>query len=160
MNLIEMAVCFTMYNEDKKHFHNIEGINSRMDGLQAGILSIKLKYINEWNEKRIHHAKYYANKLKDYNNIITPQIYSKVNHGFHLYVIRLNNRDKIKNNLVQKGIGCGIHYPTPLPFLNAYKYLNHTKDDFPISWDYKSKILSLPMYPELKPEKMDDTSDE
>jgi len=154
-NIAKEARTFANHGALKKHSHNIEGINSRMDGLQAGILSIKLKYINEWNEKRIHNAKYYANKLKDYNGIITPQIYSKVKHVFHLYVIRLNNRDKIKNNLVQKGIGCGIHYPTPLPFLNAYKYLNHTKDDFPISWDYKSKILSLPMYPELKPEKID-----
>ena len=154
-NFANEARTFANHGSLKKHSHKIEGINSRMDGIQAAILSIKLKYIDKWNEARIQNAMHYSKKLKVYNDFKIPKIYSKVKHVFHLYVIRINNRDKLKNNLVQNGIGCGIHYPTPLPFLDAYKYLKHEQEDFPISWEYQSKILSLPMYPELKTEQIE-----
>jgi len=132
-----------------KHSHEIEGINSRMDGLQAAILSVKLKYIVSWSEARYLNALKYHEYLKDINEIIVPKIRQNVKHVFHLYVVRTKNRSFVQEKLKEAGISSGIHYPTPLPFLNAYKYLNHKPSDFPVSYEYKDKILSLPMYPEL-----------
>jgi dTDP-4-amino-4,6-dideoxygalactose transaminase len=148
-NLAEKMGMFANHGALKKHFHDIEGINSRMDGLQAAILSVKLKYIVAWSEARYLNALKYNDYLKDINGIIVPKIRRNVKHVFHLYVIKVNDRSFIQERLKEAGISSGIHYPTPLPFLNAYKYLNHSPTDFPISYEYKDQILSLPMFPEL-----------
>jgi len=137
-----------------KHKHKIEGINSRLDGMQAAILSVKLKHISEWNNKRLENAILYNKLLTGVDDIATPQIHENVKHVFHLYVIRAANREALQKYLVEKGISTGIHYPTPLPLLAAYKYLNHMPSDFPIASDYMDKILSLPMYPELLEEQI------
>jgi dTDP-4-amino-4,6-dideoxygalactose transaminase len=147
--LAEKMRMFANHGALKKHFHEIEGINSRMDGIQAAILSVKLKYIVAWSEARYLNALKYHDYLQDINGIIVPKIRRNVKHVFHLYVIKVNNRSLIQEKLKEANISSGIHYPTPLPFLNAYKYLNHTPIDFPISYECKDKILSLPMYPEL-----------
>lgn len=139
----------------KRHEHEIEGINSRMDGIQAAILSIKLKYIQNWNLLRIKNANYYNEILKGIPDLITPEVYTKSKHVYHLYVVRVKNRDKIISVLEQNGIGNGIHYPMPLPFLKAYEYLAHKPSDFPVAYEYKNSILSLPMYPELSTSQMD-----
>jgi len=140
---------FANHGALKKHYHDIEGINSRMDGIQAAILSVKLKHIISWSEARYLNALKYHDYLRDITDIIVPKIRQNVKHVFHLYVVRTNNRSFIQEKLKEANISSGIHYPTPLPFLNAYKYLNHEPSDFPISYDFKDKILSLPMYPEL-----------
>ena len=132
-----------------KHKHEFEGINSRLDGMQAAILSVKLKHISDWNQKRLNNALLYEQLLNDIDSITLPKIRPRVKHVFHLYVIRATNRDALRSHLAEKGISTGIHYPTPLPFLNAYKYLNHKPEDFPIANEYMDKLLSLPMYPEL-----------
>jgi dTDP-4-amino-4,6-dideoxygalactose transaminase len=132
-----------------KHKHEIEGINSRMDGIQAAVLSVKLKYISEWNGKRLQNALLYNKLLANINSIDVPKIRENVKHIFHLYVIRAAYREELQKYLSERGINVAIHYPTPLPFLPAYKYLNHQPSDFPIAYDYMNKILSLPMYPEL-----------
>ena len=139
---------------DKKN-HSIEGLNSRLDGIQASILSVKLDYIHEWTNKRILNAKYYIQQLSSIKEIELPKIRKKTKHVFHLFVIRALKRDELKIYLETNGIQTGIHYPTPLPFLEAYKYLNHSKIDFPIVYDSQKNILSLPMYPELTFEKID-----
>ena len=133
----------------KKHNHLIEGINSRLDGIQAAILSVKLKYIHKWTEMRIQNALLYNELFADNDEIICPVIKPKIRHVFHLYVIRTNKRDQVQRILKEKNIFTGIHYPTPLPFMEAYSYLGHNYDDFPVAYDYMDKILSLPMYPEL-----------
>lgn len=138
-----------------KHQHTIEGINSRLDGLQAAILSAKLPYILEWTSKRRANAAYYNNALYEISQIVTPEIRPETSHSFHLYVIRAEKRDELAAFLKTKGIETSIHYPVPLPFMEAYKYLGYTPQDFPVSYKYKSNILSLPMYPELTPEMMD-----
>jgi len=143
------ARMFANHGAIKKHHHELEGINSRMDGLQAAILSVKLPYILAWNEARYLNALKYNEFLKDKNEIVTPLIHPDVRHVFHLYVIRVPYRSKLQEYLKEQGISVGIHYPIPLPFLKAYDYLGHKKENFPIAYEYKDKILSLPMFPEL-----------
>lgn len=143
------ARMFSKHGALKKHKHEIEGINSRMDGLQAAVLSVKLPYIHEWNRKRLENANLYNQLLSVADSIVTPQTHPNVKHVFHLYVVRVVNREGLRKSLEEKGISTGIHYPTPLPLLPAYKYLNHKPSDFPVAYEYKDQILSLPMYPEL-----------
>lgn len=142
---------FANHGSLKKHEHQIEGINSRMDGLQAAILSAKLPYIIKWNEKRYQNALIYNELLADIEEIIIPKIRTNATHIFHLYVIRTNNRDELQKHLNKQGIDTAIHYPTALPFMEAYNYLGHKPEDFPVAFKYQDEILSLPMYPELSP---------
>ena len=132
-----------------KHNHLIEGINSRLDGLQASILNVKLKYIDQWNRKRLDNALLYSDLLKDIKEIKTPVIRNNSKHIFHIYCIRAEKRDELKSYLADNGIESAIHYPVSLPNMPAYRYLNHKSTDFPISSNYQDRILSLPMYPEL-----------
>lgn len=132
-----------------KHDHEIDGINSRLDGIQASILTTKLKFIRQWNDKRAEHSLMYNELLKDVHGITTPKIHPDVSHIFHLYVIRTPRRNGLQQYLKQSGIQTAIHYPTALPFLPVYRELGHAPEDFPISFAYESEILSLPMYPEL-----------
>lgn len=132
-----------------KHQHQIEGINSRLDGLQAAILSVKLKYIIKWTEQRIKCAANYDALLHDIPNIKIPRVRPASKHSFHLYVIKARNREKLIRYLSERKIETSIHYPTPLPLLPAYKYLNHHHEDFPIAVENQGLILSLPMFPEL-----------
>ena len=140
---------FANHGALKKHNHKIEGINSRLDGIQAAILSVKLKYIDKWTSMRIKNALLYNKLLKSNKKITIPEIQQNFQHVFHLFVIRVDERDKIKDILKKNNISTGIHYPTPLPFMEAYSYLGYSYDDFPVAHNYMSKILSLPMYPEL-----------
>jgi dTDP-4-amino-4,6-dideoxygalactose transaminase len=144
---------FANHGAPNRHDHEVEGIVSRMDGLQAAILSVKLNHIKKWNKKRLQNALYYNDKLSDV--IFTPKIRENVNHVFHQYVVRVEEREKLREYLKEKGISTGIHYPTPLPFLKVYKNLGLNHNDFPISHDYQSKILSLPIYPELSKKQLD-----
>ena len=147
--LAEKMRMFANHGALKKHHHEFEGINSRLDGLQAAILSVKLKYIHQWTDLRIQHAKKYSELLSGVDNIVTPVTHKDAKHVFHLYVIRTQQRDTLQSHLNNNSIDSSIHYPNPLPFLKAYNYLGYNIEDFPVSYDYKDKILSLPMYPEL-----------
>ncbi len=133
----------------KKHEHNVEGINSRMDGLQASILSVKLKYISKWTELRIRNAYYYNSLINNVIDVEIPIIHESAKHVFHLYVIKTKYRDKIMKYLSKYNIQSAIHYPKPLPFVKAYKHLNLKKSEFPAAVSNMDKILSLPIYPEL-----------
>jgi dTDP-4-amino-4,6-dideoxygalactose transaminase len=135
-----------------KHRHTIEGINRLLDGLQAAILSAKLPYVLLWTKMRQTNAKYYDRILSSIPQVTIPSVRSDTDHTFHLYVVRAERRDELAAFLKSKGIETSIHYPVPLPFLQAYKYLNHKWEDFPIASSYSHQILSLPMYPELNEE--------
>lgn len=153
-----LAVKLTMYARHgalKKHEHKMEGVNSRMDGLQAAILSAKLPFILDWTAKRIEHAAYYHKALQGIEEIILPVCRPNTKHTFHLYVIRARKRDQLARYLKEQGIETAVHYPTALPNLSAYEYLKHTPADFPVSSQLQQEILSLPMYPELTKDKMD-----
>jgi len=153
-DFVKKARLFANHGALKKHFHEIEGINSRLDGMQAAILSVKLKYIQEWNNKRLQNALRYNELLSAVDGIITPSIHPDVKHIFHLYVIRTEQRDNLQAHLEKLGISTGVHYPTALPFLKAYEYLGHRPDDFPVAYQYQKDILSLPMFPELTVEQI------
>jgi len=147
--LAKKARMFANHGALKKHYHEFEGINSRLDGLQAAILSVKLKYIQEWTNLRIRHAAAYNKLLSSIENIVTPSTHQDAKHVLHLYVVRSENRDEMQNHLKLNGVSSGIHYPTALPYLKAYEYLGHSPADFPVAYQYSREILSLPMYPEL-----------
>ena len=138
-----------------KYDHQVEGVNSRLDGLQAAILGVKLKHLPEWTEKRRKNAYLYNQYLKD-TDLITPAEIDGVKAVYHLYVVRTKKelRSKIQEYLGSKGISTGIHYPIALPNLRAYIYLNHNGNDFPRATRVSQEILSLPMFPELTEEQI------
>lgn len=150
---------FARHGALRKHEHVIEGINSRMDGLQAGVLNVKLVNILNWTEQRIANAAKYSQRLCNVKEISCPQVRPASKHTFHLYVIRTDRRDELAAFLKEQGIETAIHYPTALPNLPAYSYLGYNKKDFPVASEYQSQILSLPMYPELTEEMIDHVSD-
>ncbi len=134
----------------EKYNHEMEGVNSRLDGLQAAILSAKLRYLPGWVESRRKNAYLYNQYLQD-SPVVAPSEAEDVKAVYHLYVVRVKNggRDKLQSYLKSKGISTGIHYPIALPNLRAYAYLNHKESDFPEATQASREILSLPMYPEL-----------
>lgn len=138
-----------------KHQHEMEGINSRLDGLHAAVLSVKLPHIHEWNSLRLKHSLYLNEKLKNIKGLETPKIRANGKHIFHLYVVKAERRDEFQKHLKENGIETAIHYPTTLPLLPCYKYLNQTEKDFPVSATNQKKIISLPMFPEMSTEQLD-----
>ena len=151
----EKARMYANHGALAKHKHEIEGINSRLDGMHAAILSAKLPYILDWSDKRLLVGLKYNELLSECKTIKLPKISQDVKHVFHLYVVRVDDRGKLKHKLSENGISTGIHYPTPLPFLKAYEYLGYRKSDFPISYSYKDSILSLPIFPEITSEQIE-----
>ncbi|MYM60768.1 aminotransferase class I/II-fold pyridoxal phosphate-dependent enzyme [Vibrio sp. OCN044] len=128
----------------KKYEHDFEGRNSRLDGIQAAILSVKLKHLNDWTNKRIEVANYYLESLKDIDGIFLPKREIWAMQVYHLFVIRTGNRESLNKHLIEDGIQTGIHYPISLPKLSAYKYLNQIDESFNANKNDKF-ILSLPI---------------
>ena len=153
--LAEKCRMYANHGALKKPHHQMEGVNSRMDGLQAAILSAKLPYILEWTEMRIAHATTYNNALAGIPEIVLPAVRPGTKHTFHLYVIRAKQRDSLMEHLNANGIETSIHYPVALPNLPCYQYLGHTPADFPVATRLQNEILSLPMYPELTKSQID-----
>ncbi len=134
----------------------MEGINSRLDGMQAAILNAKLPHILKWTEARINKADYYTKKINQYcPEVITPAIRPGTKHTFHVYVIRASRRDDLKAYLEMKGIETSIHYPVILPLLPPYSYLKQGAGDFPVAYKCQQEILSLPLYPEITETEVD-----
>jgi dTDP-4-amino-4,6-dideoxygalactose transaminase len=148
------------HGRTKKYDHDLEGVNSRLDGLQAAILGVKLRYLDEWTEKRRTNA-YRYNKALQGSGVVTPVEIDDVRAVYHLYVVRVPSgaREQLQADLATHGISSGIHYPIALPYLNAYKYLGHTPADFPESLKAAGEILSLPMFPELTEEQVNYVAD-
>jgi dTDP-4-amino-4,6-dideoxygalactose transaminase len=130
--------------------HTMEGINSRMDGLQGAVLGVKLPHLAKWTEARRRIAKRYDELLRGIGDVKTPVIAPGRDHVFHLYVIRTQKRDALKKHLAEQGISTVLNYPKALPFYPAYKYLGHTPESFPNAYQHQSQILSLPIYPEME----------
>lgn len=142
---------FANHGALQKHQHQIEGINSRLDGLQAAILCAKLPYILKWTDERIRCANKYFELLKHIMEVTCTSVRPESKHSFHLFMIRTNRRDELQAFLKNEGIECVIHYPKSLPNLPCYKHLNLT-DSYPIASANETKILSLPIFPELSDE--------
>ena len=141
-----------------KHDHGIEGRNSRMDGIQAAILSAKLPHLEQWTQARIKHAERYLLNLTS-SGIQLPVIPDTGRHVFHLFVVQVSNREMVQQRLKEMEIETGIHYPIALPLLKAYKYLGHQPKDFPVASGQMDKLLSLPMYAELTNDQIDFVSE-
>ncbi len=143
----------------KKHQHQVEGINSRLDGIQAAILSAKLPHLGEWTEKRIHAAALYNQWLAAIPGITLPKQRPGTKHTWHLYVIRCGQRNKLAEYLAERGIETSVHYPVALPNLPAYQYLGYRPSDYPVATLLQDEILSLPMFPELTEEMIAEVAD-
>jgi len=143
------ARLFASHGSLLKHIHEIEGINSRLDAIQAAVLKVKLGHIDDWNRARNSHALKYNEVLSGIAQIKTPKLRPDAFHIFHLYVIRAERRDDLAAFLKDKGVFTGIHYAKALPLMPAYRYLNQKPADFPVAYECQDQILSLPMYPEL-----------
>jgi dTDP-4-amino-4,6-dideoxygalactose transaminase len=132
--------------------HVMEGINSRMDGLQGAVLNVKLPHLAAWTEARRRVAARYNELLKGVGDVVTPKIAPDRDHVYHLYVIRTEKRDALKKYLADAGIATVLNYPKALPFYPAYAYLGHKPADFPVAYANQSRILSLPIFPEMTEE--------
>jgi dTDP-4-amino-4,6-dideoxygalactose transaminase len=153
MEISEKMKMLRNYGQPEKYQSNFVGLNSRMDEIQAAILRTKLKYLDEWNNKRRLIAKLYNEFLKDADNIITPKEEKYAKHVYHLYVIRCKARDKLKRLLLENGVQTQIHYPIPVHKQEAYQKLGF--DEHLLNTETISKeVLSLPMHPWLKDEEL------
>lgn len=142
------------HGQSKKYFHEMVGWNARMDGIQAAILSIKLKHLETGNERRRLNAAHYAELLSAIEEVITPAEADGRRHVYHIYAVRVPDRDRLFRQLGGRGIQCGIHYPVPLHLQEAYRFLGYGANSFPVSEKCAAELLSLPMFPELSPEQI------
>ena len=147
------------HGQAKKYYHDIEGYNGRLDSIQAGWLSIKLRHLAKWNESRRAHAHRYHELLSDAKDaIVIPKEASWTKGVYHLYVVRVQEREAFQAALAEAGIGTGIHYPIPLHLQKAYENLSYKKGDFPVTERVASEIVSLPMFPQMTNEQLDEVA--
>jgi dTDP-4-amino-4,6-dideoxygalactose transaminase len=142
----------------KERYHYADlGMNSRLDTIQAAILSVKLKYLDHFNEARRAAADFYDKSFLGLNQIAIPERVPYSSHIFHQYTIRVRNgkRDALREYLNRAGIPSMIYYPGPLHMQEAYRFLGYGEDDFPITSELCSEVLSLPMHPDLKQDQLD-----
>jgi dTDP-4-amino-4,6-dideoxygalactose transaminase len=137
------------YGSRVKYVNDEVGYNMRLDELQAGFLSVKLKYLQDWTNQRQIIAQNYKELLSRCSDIILPQVHVDATHSYHLYVIRTNRRDELQRHLESKGIGTMIHYPIPPHLQRAYESLGYKIGDFPIAEELARTSLSLPIWPGL-----------
>jgi len=140
------------HGQAKKYYHDIEGYNGRLDSLQAGILSVKLRHLAEWNRKRQAAARRYDELLSSVEGVTAPQQPEWSRSVYHLYVVRVQDRAGLQKHLADANIDTGIHYPLPLHLQQAYKHFGYKQGDFPVTEKVAAEILSLPMYPQLEAE--------
>jgi len=145
--LFEELIMYRNYGQKKKYYHTKIGINSRLDEIQAAILTVKLPYLHSWNIKRNNIAELYRQHL--HKTIKTQKIIDNGISSYHLFVIEVDNRNKLKDFLEKNGVGTLIHYPVPIHLQECYANLGYKKGDFVTAEESAKKILSLPMYPEL-----------
>jgi len=156
-DLADKARMFANHGRTAKYNHAVEGVNSRLDGIQAAILEVKLKYLEAWTAKRRRNAYLYNDRLSGNPNVAAPKEIDDVTAVYHLYVIRVQaeKRDALQGHLNEKGIATGIHYPIALPNLRAYHHLGLAEIDYPVASKSSREIISLPMFAELSPADID-----
>jgi len=143
---------------EKKYYHLIDGYNSRLDELQAAILRVKLRHLNEWTEKRRQNVYYYNELFNSFNpaTVTTPFEPDYNKHVYYLYTIRTQHRDILQDTLRSRGISAAVYYPVPLHLQEVYRGMGYKKGDFPVSEQCSKEILSLPIYPELTKEQIEE----
>lgn len=150
-------ICRTLrdHGQAQKYYHDMEGYNGRLDAIQCGFLSVKLKHLPKWTLARQQHAKHYNQLLKSNSSVTTPFEPEWSKAVYHLYIIRTKNRDAVQKKLGEQGISTGLHYPVPLHQQKAYAHLGYRTGDFPITEKMSAEILSLPMFPGLTDEQVE-----
>jgi len=151
--LAERASLLRNHGYTGKYYHQVEGYNYRLDAIQSAVLRVKLRHLEEWTEKRRRNAKLY-DELLEGSQVGTPIEMEYAKHVYHLYVVKVKNRDKLYLKLKENGISVAVHYPLPLHLQEAYRYLGYKKGDFPVSEACSESLLSLPMFPELTQEEI------
>lgn len=157
--LAEKMRKFARHGGLKKGIHDIEGINSRMDGLQAAVLLVKLKYLDKWTKKRQLIASEYLSMINSKEELMLPEVQNYAEHVWHLFVIKSKQRDRLKKYLHNAGIQTVINYPTALPFLKAYARFSKKPEDYPCAYRNQNEILSIPLFPEMSSEQIYYVSD-
>ena len=143
------------HGSDKKYYHEYYGHNYRMEGIQGAVLGVKLKYLEEWTDRRRAAAKKYKGFLKSIEQIFLPEEMSYARHVYHLYVITTPERDRLQKYLQDNGIASGLHYPVPLHLQKCFEHLGYKKGDFPVTEKLADECLSLPMFPDLSEEQIE-----
>jgi dTDP-4-amino-4,6-dideoxygalactose transaminase len=143
--------------QDGRHNHVEIGFNARMEGVQGAVLGAKLPHLDDWNVARARHAARYSELLTDVPGITLPQSARPEGHSWHLYVIMVHGRDRegVRQALAERGVATGVHYPTPVPFQPVYSHLGYRRGDFPVAEQLMERCISLPMFPELRPEQVE-----
>jgi dTDP-4-amino-4,6-dideoxygalactose transaminase len=152
-DLAEFVRSFCNHGRHDHLVHGMVGINSRLDGFQGAVLAVKLRHLEAWTEARIAAARRYTAGLQDV--CVTPDVHPDARHVFHLYVVRVANREAVRQHLQEAGIATGVHYLRALPFVAAYAGLGGEPADFPHAHRYQDQILSLPMHGDLTEEQID-----
>lgn len=142
------------HGQSRKYHHAMVGWNARMDGMQAAALRIKLKHLAAGNAARRAHARHYDQLLGDLEGVIVPAAPPHGVHVYHIYALRVPQRDWLLQTLAGRGISCGIHYPVPVHLQEAYRSLSYGRGSFPVAERCADEFLSLPMFPELTPEQV------
>lgn len=149
--LYEFMNKYRQHGSTEKYIHDIPGHNYRLEEIQAGVLNVKMKYIEKWTNNRRRIAALYTKTFSDLKieQVITPYNPGNVSPVYHLYIIRVQNREKLIDHLAANGVQTGLHYPLPLHMQKAYSNLGYKSDDFPVAKKFADEILSIPMYPEM-----------
>lgn len=137
------------HGQSRKYQHSVVGWNARMDGIQGAVLSVKLKRLDAANARRRGHAAHYRELLGSVKEVVLPAEAPERTHIYHVYAVRVENRDRVLAAMTDEGISCGIHYPVPVHLQEAYRFLGHGRGSFPIAEHCADTFLSLPMFPEL-----------
>jgi len=140
------------HGQSQKYYHDVIGWNGRMDGFQGAVLSAKLPHLDNWNDLRRKSAQLYSEILGNIEGIILPIEANFARHVYHLYAVRVTDRDNFMSALNERDIACGIHYPIPVHLQKAYNSLGLKEGSFPVAEKCASEYVSLPMFPELTPE--------
>jgi dTDP-4-amino-4,6-dideoxygalactose transaminase len=142
------------HGQAKKYYHDMEGYNGRLDAIQAGLLSVKMKHLAGWTDKRREVAQQYNELFGESTSVITPFEPEWSRAVYHLYVVRVEQREKLQADLTSENIGTGIHYPVPLHQQKAYAHLGYRTGDFPVTERLAPHIVSLPMFPQMSREQL------
>lgn len=148
---------FRDWGQEKKYHHVLKGYNYRMDGFQGAVLRVKLRHLEDWTESRREHAALYNKLLRD-SSVKTPLERKECRHVYHIYAVRTPERERFMDALKKKEIATGIHYPFPVHLLEAYRDLGYREGDFPVSEEIAGEVVSLPMYPELTGEMIEEVA--
>jgi dTDP-4-amino-4,6-dideoxygalactose transaminase len=155
-DIYEKALMLRDYGRQGRYEHKIKGTNSRLDTLQAVVLNAKLKYLDNWNQMRAKNAATYAELLKQLKDVVTPITRQDRTHVFQTYAVLVPNRDKVVEAMKAQGVGVLIHYPIGLHLQGAYAELGHKEGDFPVAEKVSSRVMSLPMFPHMTKEQIED----